>query len=79
MENNAERQANTIIEMTREAVESGNEKLYWMALGYVEGMRRSGVFKDEFAKSLLACVRDERNRKKEEKRGWFRKIWDRTA
>jgi len=74
-----ERIANTIIEMTKEAVDSGNKKLYWQVLGYVEGMRRSGEFTDKFAEMLFTTIKDEWTQKKNEKRRWFEKIWKLTA
>lgn len=79
MENNAERQANTIIEMTREAVISGNERLYWEVLGFVEGMRRSGEFKDEFANLLKNDIRDQWDNRKKKMRDRFRRIWGYSA
>ena len=73
-----ERVANTIIEMTREAVNSGNEKLYWQALGYAEGMKRSGEFKEGFAKILIKSIKGEWKQRRREKRRWFKKIWELT-
>ena len=72
----AERRANTIISMTNEAVQSGNEKLYWQALGYVEGMRRSGEFKDDFADTLNTNIKDEWKRKRQRAKDRFKKIWE---
>lgn len=74
-----ERIAKTIIEMTKEAVDSGNEKLYWQALGYVEGMKRSGEFTDDFAALLQRYIREEWREKRRKCRKWFGKIWRLTA
>lgn len=76
---NKEKISNTIIEMTKEAVESGNEKLYWQVLGYVEGMKRSGEFTDKFAEILFTSIKDEWSRRNAEKRRWFKRIWELTA
>lgn len=79
MEMNKDRIAKTIIEMTKEAVDSGNEKLYWQALGYVEGMKRSGEFTEGFAEKLFITIKDEWSRRRREKRRWFKRIWKLTA
>ena len=79
MENNRERQAKAILAMTKEAVESGNEKLYWEALGYVEGLRRSGEIKDEFAEMVKADITDQWKRQRATMRERFRKLWRFTA
>lgn len=76
---NKEKISNTIIEMTKEAVESGNEKLYWQVLGYVEGMKRSGEFTDKFAEILFTSIKDEWSRRNAGKRRWFKRIWELTA
>lgn len=74
-----ERRAETIIAMTQEALNSGNERLYWEVLGYVEGMRRSGVLDDKFATTLKRYIRGEWKEKRRNAREWFGKIWRLTA
>ncbi len=77
MEN--EKRAQTIISMMNEALDSNNEKLYWQAQGYVEGMRRSGEFSDDFAALLQRYIREEWREKRRKCRKWFGKIWRLTA
>lgn len=74
-----ERRAETIIEMTQEALDSGDERLYWEALGYVEGMRRSGTLDDKFASTLKRYISEEWKEKRRNARKWFLKIWRLTA
>jgi len=74
-----ERRAETIIAMTQEALDSGDERLYWEALGYVEGMRRSGAFSDKFAATLKRYISGEWKEKRRNGRKWFLKIWRLTA
>ena len=74
-----ERRAETIIEMTREALDSGDKRLYWEALGYVEGMRRSGTLDDKFAATLKRYISREWKENRRNARKWFRKMWRLTA
>lgn len=74
-----EKRAETIIAMTQEALDSGDERLYWEALGYVEGMRRSGVLDDKFAATLKGYISGEWKEKRKNARKWFLKIWRLTA
>lgn len=70
-----EKIARTIIEMTNEATSTGNQKLYWEVIGFVEGMRRTGQFPEDFAKLLETDIHDrwaERDRKMKER---FKRMW----
>lgn len=73
-----ETQARTILDMTREAIESGDQKKYWKVLGYVEGLERSGEIQPRFMEMLQNDIKDQWDRRQSKKRERFRFIWRMT-